>query len=72
MMKSRRFSSISRPTKIEVVPDYVKTLYRAKVDAHIEDLRSRTLGSGYGLSTARNRPTPRHGVARISHSQAGR
>jgi hypothetical protein len=32
--------------KIEVVPDYVKTTYRAKVDAHIEELRSRTRGAG--------------------------
>ncbi len=32
--------------KIEVVPDYVKTTYRAKIDAHIEDLRSRTLAAG--------------------------
>ena len=32
--------------KIEVVPDYVKTTYRAKVDAHIEELRSRTLAAG--------------------------
>jgi uncharacterized protein (DUF58 family) len=32
--------------KIEVVPDYVKTTYRAKVDAHIEELRTRTLAAG--------------------------
>jgi uncharacterized protein (DUF58 family) len=32
--------------KIEVVPDYVKTTYRAKVDAHIEELRMRTLAAG--------------------------
>jgi hypothetical protein len=32
--------------RMEVIPDYVKTTYRAKVNAHIEDLRSRTRGSG--------------------------
>jgi uncharacterized protein (DUF58 family) len=32
--------------KLEVVPDYVKTSYRAKVDAHIENLRSRVRGAG--------------------------
>ena len=32
--------------QFEVVPDYVKTTYRAKIDAHIEDLRSRTLAAG--------------------------
>jgi uncharacterized protein (DUF58 family) len=32
--------------KIEVVPDYMKTTYRAKVDAHIEELRTRTLAAG--------------------------
>ena len=33
-------------TKIEVVPDYVKTTYREKVDAHIEELRTRTRANG--------------------------
>ena len=32
--------------KIEVVPEYAKTGYRAKLDAHIEQLRSRTRGAG--------------------------
>jgi len=32
--------------RIEVVPDYVKTTYRSRLDAHIEDLRSRTLAAG--------------------------
>lgn len=32
--------------KIEVVPEYTKTSYRAKVDAHIEQLRSRARGAG--------------------------
>ncbi|WP_031499796.1 DUF58 domain-containing protein [Bryobacter aggregatus] len=31
---------------IEVTPEYVKTEYRAKMDAHIEDLRSRAQGAG--------------------------
>jgi len=32
--------------KIEVVPDYAKTTYAAKVDAHIEQLRWRARGAG--------------------------
>jgi uncharacterized protein (DUF58 family) len=32
--------------RIEVVPEYAKTAYRAKVDAHIEQLRSRTRAAG--------------------------
>jgi uncharacterized protein (DUF58 family) len=32
--------------KIEVVPEYAKTSYRAKLDAHIENLRSRTRAAG--------------------------
>lgn len=32
--------------RIEVVPDYVRTTYRAKIDAHIEDLRTRTRAAG--------------------------
>jgi uncharacterized protein (DUF58 family) len=32
--------------RIEVVPEYTKTAYRAKVDAHIEDLRSRARAVG--------------------------
>ena len=32
--------------KIEVVPEYAKTMYRAKIDRHIEDLRSRTQAAG--------------------------
>jgi uncharacterized protein (DUF58 family) len=32
--------------KIEVIPEYTKTAYRAKIDAHIEQLRSRTRAAG--------------------------
>ena len=32
--------------KIEVVPEYAKTGYRAKIDAHIETLRTRTRAAG--------------------------
>jgi len=32
--------------KIEVVPEYAKTSYRTKIDAHIERLRSRAHGAG--------------------------
>jgi uncharacterized protein (DUF58 family) len=32
--------------KLEVVPEYTNTTYRAKIDAHIEQLRSRARGAG--------------------------
>ena len=32
--------------KLEVIPEYAKTAYRAKVDAHIEHLRSKTKAAG--------------------------
>jgi uncharacterized protein (DUF58 family) len=32
--------------KIEVIPEYAKTTYRAKIEAHIEQLRSRTRAAG--------------------------
>lgn len=32
--------------KIEVIPEYAKTTYRTKIDAHIEQLRSRARGAG--------------------------
>jgi uncharacterized protein (DUF58 family) len=32
--------------QIEVTPEYTKTTYRAKMEAHIEQLRSRTRGAG--------------------------
>ena len=37
--------------KLEVIPDYAKTTYRTKINAHIEQLRSRTraLGMDYQL-----------------------
>jgi len=32
--------------KLEVIPEYTRTSYLNKIDAHIEDLRSRALGAG--------------------------
>ena len=32
--------------RIEVIPEYTKTVYRAKIDAHIEQLRSLARGAG--------------------------
>jgi hypothetical protein len=32
--------------KIEVVPEYARTGYRAKIDAHIEQLRTRSRAAG--------------------------
>jgi uncharacterized protein (DUF58 family) len=32
--------------RIEVIPEYTKTTYRAKIDAHIEDLRDRAHAAG--------------------------
>lgn len=34
--------------RLEVVPDYVKTQYRAKMDAHLEELRDRAQAAGLG------------------------
>jgi hypothetical protein len=31
---------------MEVIPEYTKTAYRAKIDAHVEQLRSRARASG--------------------------
>lgn len=33
-------------TRMEVIPEYVKTSYRAKVDAHIEALRDKARANG--------------------------
>jgi uncharacterized protein (DUF58 family) len=46
MKGSSMLIDLETDQKIEVVPDYVKTTYRIKIDAHIEDLRSRTLAAG--------------------------
>ncbi len=32
--------------RIEVIPEYARTTYRAKIDTHIEQLRSRAQGAG--------------------------
>ena len=32
--------------RIEVIPEYARTTYRARIDTHIEDLRSRAQGAG--------------------------
>lgn len=32
--------------RIEVIPEYARTTYRAKIDTHIEELRSRAQGAG--------------------------
>jgi hypothetical protein len=34
--------------ELEVTPDYAKEDYREKVQAHLTDLRDRTLGAGMG------------------------
>ncbi|MGD0136599.1 MAG: DUF58 domain-containing protein [Bryobacteraceae bacterium] len=34
--------------ELEVTPDYTKKEYREKIDAHLADLRDRTLGAGMG------------------------
>ena len=52
-----RLVDLETDQRIEVVPEYAKTTYRAKVDAHIEELRTRTQGAGmdYQLLTT-NQP----------------
>jgi hypothetical protein len=32
--------------RIEVIPEYAKTTYRQKIDAHVEALRSKTRAAG--------------------------
>jgi hypothetical protein len=32
--------------KLEVIPDYVKTAYRSKMDRHLEEMRDRTHAAG--------------------------
>jgi len=34
--------------RLEVIPDYVKTQYRAKMDHHLEEMRDRTQAAGMG------------------------
>lgn len=46
MKDSSVLVDLETDTKIEVIPDYVKTTYREKVDAHIEELRTRTRANG--------------------------
>lgn len=40
------FVDLETDQKIEVIPEYTKTTYRAKMDAHIEQLRSRARAAG--------------------------
>ncbi len=40
------FVDLETEQKLEVIPEYTKTSYRAKIDAHIEQLRSRSRAAG--------------------------
>ena len=40
------FVDLETQQKIEVVPEYARTTYRAKIDAHVEALRSKTRAAG--------------------------
>ena len=59
--------------KIEVIPEYTKTTYRTKIDAHIEELRSRARGVGmdYQLLVT-SHPLDRALREYLSLRQAGR
>jgi len=58
--------------KIEVVPEYTKTTYRAKVEAHIEQLRSRARGAGMDYQLlATNQPLDNALREYLSLRQAG-
>ncbi len=46
MKSSAILVDLETDQKIEVVPEYAKTSYRAKIEAHIERLRSRTRAAG--------------------------
>lgn len=61
--------------KIEVIPDYVKTQYRAKMDDHLEQMKERTqaAGMGYHLLTT-DKPLDRALTEYLSlrHTRGGR
>lgn len=58
--------------KLEVIPDYVKTAYRAKMDDHLEQMRERTqaAGLGYHLLTT-DKPLDRALMEYLSLRQVG-
>jgi hypothetical protein len=58
--------------KLEVIPDYVKTGYRAKMDRHLEQLESgaRAAGLGYHLLTT-DKPLDRALMEYLSLRQVG-
>ncbi len=57
--------------RLEVIPDYVKTQYRAKMDQHLEEMRERTrsAGMGYHLLTT-DKPLDRALTEYLSLRQA--
>jgi len=58
--------------KLEVVPEYTNTTYRAKIDAHIEQLRSRARGAGMDYQLlATNQPLDNALREYLSLRQAG-
>ena len=59
--------------RIEVIPEYTKTTYRTKVDAHIEELRTRTqaAGMGYHLLTT-DKPLDRSLTEYLTLRRSGR
>jgi uncharacterized protein (DUF58 family) len=58
--------------RIEVVPEYLKTTYRTKIDTHIDALRSRTQAAGMGYQLLpTNRPLDRTLREYLSLRQAG-
>ncbi len=58
--------------RLEVIPDYVKTGYRAKMDGHLEELkgRARAAGLGYHLLTT-DKPLDRALMEYLSLRQVG-
>jgi uncharacterized protein (DUF58 family) len=59
--------------KLEVIPDYVKTAYRAKMDNHLEQMRNRTqaAGMGYHLLTT-DKPLDRALTEYLTLRRSGR
>jgi hypothetical protein len=59
--------------KLEVIPDYVKTQYRAKMDDHLAQMRDRaqSAGLGYHLLTT-DKPLDRALTEYLSLRQGGR
>ena len=58
-------------TSMEVSPEYARTEYRQRIDAHIAGLRDKTRAAGHGLSTHEHGTSAGRRLARVSDHPAG-